>query len=206
MSNQVDPVLVQHLHIAHRFPLMLIRVLNNNNQAWRQPSCSGRPLVDGGGWPSWGLLRLEQGRHHLRGAVLQHRPTLGNFDWCRRFLTGTGSSWGRSTSCGSTQWWVVSQLGAFNCWPATDAGGGVSYWVLPVRSHQFKSKNHLWSVHEIYALLKTVSSLSLLVGTEDSYSMAPKLGLKSHALINLGSSLPLGTDEPTKTDEFSEKS
>ena len=80
MSNQVDPVLVHHLHIAHRFPLMLIRVLNNNNQAWRQPRCSGRPLVDGGGCPSWGLLRLEQGRHHLRGAVLQHRPTLGNFD------------------------------------------------------------------------------------------------------------------------------
>ena len=86
--NQVDPVLVQHLLIAHRFPLMLICVLNDNNlnQAGaadlggRQPGCSGRPLVDGEGWPSWGLLRLGQGRHHLRGAVLQHRPTLGNFD------------------------------------------------------------------------------------------------------------------------------
>ena len=37
MSNndQVDPVLVKQLHIAFRFPLMLICVPNGNNQAWR---------------------------------------------------------------------------------------------------------------------------------------------------------------------------
>ena len=42
------------------------------------------------------------------------------------------------------------------------------------------------------------------LGTEDT--LFNGVGLKSHALINPGLSLPLGTDEPTKTDEFSEKS
>ena len=50
--------------------------------------------------------------------------------------------------------------------------------------------------------MKPLSSLSSL-GTEDT--LFNGIGLKSHALINPGLSLPLGTDEPTKTDEFSEK-
>ena len=32
--------------------------------------------------------------------VLQHKPTLANFDCCRRFPTGIGTSGGCSTSCG----------------------------------------------------------------------------------------------------------